>query len=218
MGSACFQDDGLVLSLLYCGIAVAAYLIGAIPSGLLIGKFYHVDIRKVGSGNIGATNVTRAIGKGAGRLCFFCDFLKGAVPVFLVNVLTGSAFAAILAGLMTIIGHMFPVYLKFKGGKGISTTAGVGLALAPLPLLGAAATWAAVFFASRYVSLASIAASIALPTFVILFGVFGIGGAVACSPLTMGFFVLIGVLAVWKHSSNIKRLLDGTEHRFERKK
>ncbi len=218
MNFANFQGNPLLFCSLYAGIAIVAYLIGAIPSGLLIGKFYHVDIRRMGSGNIGATNVTRSIGKGAGRFCFFCDFLKGALPVLLVNLLTHDAVAAILAGLLTILGHMFPVYLKFRGGKGISTAAGVGLALAPLPLLIAAAVWAVVFFSSRYVSLASISASIALPAGVILLGLCRIGGSVACSPLTMGFFVLIGVLAVWKHASNIKRLLNGTENRFERKK
>ena len=123
-------------------VPVAAYFIGAIPFGFLIGKLHGIDIRKVGSGNIGATNVTRSVGKTAGKLCFFLDFLKGILPVYLAGLLCpGEPVVALAAGAATIAGHMFPVYLEFKGGKGVSTAAGVALALAPYPLLIAFVSW-----------------------------------------------------------------------------
>ena len=199
--------------------AVLSYLLGAVPCGLLIGFYNGVDIRKVGSGNIGATNVTRSVSPLAGKLCFFCDFVKGALPVILTQaLLPGLAWAALFSALAAILGHMFPVYLKFKGGKGISTAAGAAIALNPLALLAAAAVWVAIFFAFRYVSLASIFAAISLPVFAWLFAILGIASAVASSKSTLGFFVLIAVLAVVKHRSNIQRLCNGTENRFDRKK
>lgn len=200
-------------------VPAAAYFIGAIPFGFLIGKLHGIDIRKVGSGNIGATNVTRSVGKAAGKLCFFLDFLKGVLPVYLAGLLCpGEPIVALAAGAATIAGHMFPVYLEFKGGKGVSTAAGVALALAPYPLLLAFAGWAVVFLVWRYVSLASIVAAILLPCIAILFAFCGIGGATATSGITIGFFLLISLLAIYRHRSNIVRLLNGTESRFEKKK
>lgn len=199
--------------------AIISYLAGAIPCGLLIGFYNGVDIRKVGSGNIGATNVTRSVSPLAGKLCFFCDFVKGMLPVLLVQAfIPGNPLAAIICGLAAILGHMFPVYLKFKGGKGISTAAGVAIALAPLPLLTALAIWGAVFYISRYVSLASIIAAVMLPVSAIIYALPKVGGSVATSRQTIIFFCVIAVLAVVKHTSNIKRLLNGTESRFEKKK
>lgn len=199
--------------------AIISYLAGAIPCGLLIGFYNGVDIRKVGSGNIGATNVTRSVSPLAGKLCFFCDFVKGMLPVLLVQAfIPGNPLAAIICGLAAILGHMFPVYLKFKGGKGISTAAGVAIALAPLPLLTALAIWGAVFYISRYVSLASIIAAVMLPVSAIIYALLKVGGSVATSRQTIIFFCIIAVLAVVKHTSNIKRLLNGTESRFEKKK
>ena len=199
--------------------AIISYLAGAIPCGLLIGFYNGVDIRKVGSGNIGATNVTRSVSPLAGKLCFFCDFVKGMLPVLLIQAfIPGNPLAAIICGLAAILGHMFPVYLKFKGGKGISTAAGVAIALAPLPLLTALAIWGAVFYISRYVSLASIIAAVMLPVSAIIYALLKVGGSVATSRQTIIFFCIIAVLAVVKHTSNIKRLLNGTESRFEKKK
>ena len=199
--------------------AIISYLAGAIPCGLLIGFYNGVDIRKVGSGNIGATNVTRSVSPLAGKLCFFCDFVKGMLPVLLIQAfIPGNPLAAIICGLAAILGHMFPVYLKFKGGKGISTAAGVAIALAPLPLLTALAIWGAVFYISRYVSLASIIAAVMLPVSAIIYALLKVGGSVATSRQTIIFFCVIAVLAVVKHTSNIKRLLNGTESRFEKKK
>ena len=134
-------------------VPVAAYFIGAIPFGFLIGKLHGIDIRKVGSGNIGATNVTRSVGKAAGKLCFFLDFLKGILPVYLAGLLCpGEPVVALAAGAATIAGHMFPVYLEFKGGKGVSTAAGVALALAPYPLLIAFVSWVMCCPARRFSS------------------------------------------------------------------
>ncbi len=198
-------------------IPAAAYLIGSIPFGYLIGKWHGIDVRTVGSGNIGATNVTRTVGRKAGKLCFFLDFVKGALPVILAKYFAPETpELALAAGLTTILGHIFPVYLKFKGGKGVSTAAGVALALAPYPLLTALAVWAAVFLAGRYVSLASILAAAVLPVAAWSFSHFGIGQKIP--PATLIFFAVIAVAAILRHKENIKRLLNGTESRFERKK
>jgi len=198
---------------------IIAYLIGAIPFGLLIGRMYGVDVRKEGSRNIGATNVTRTVGKTAGKFCFLCDFLKGAFPMVLVQLFfPQDQLLPLLAGFAAIFGHMFPVYLNFKGGKGVSTAAGAALALAPLPLFAAAGIWVIIFFVSRYVSLASIAAAASLPVMAELFSHLGVGSMAARSPWTIGFFVLIALLAIIRHHANIRRLLDGTENRFGKKK
>ena len=197
---------------------LASYLIGAIPFGLLIGRIYGIDIRKVGSGNIGATNVTRAVGKNAGKVCFFLDFLKGALPTAAAQLVYPDMPWLILGcGAAAILGHIFPVYLKFKGGKGISTAAGVALALAPLPLLGAAVIWVTAFFIWRYVSLASILAAVALPVLALLFRLLGLGTETARSAVTLGFFTVAAILAVLRHTENIRRLLNGTESRFTKK-
>ena len=204
--------------LFYLLLIAGAYLIGAIPFGFVIGKLHGVDIRKVGSGNIGATNVTRTVGKTAGRVCFALDFLKGALPVLAAQLIYPELpWLTLVCGAATVAGHIFPVYLKFKGGKGISTAAGVALALAPLPLLGAAVIWVAVFFIWRYVSLASILAAVSLPVFAGVFMLLDWGTETARSGLTLGFLVAAAVVAVLRHKENVKRLLDGTESRFVKK-
>ncbi|MBR2426255.1 MAG: glycerol-3-phosphate 1-O-acyltransferase PlsY [Lentisphaeria bacterium] len=221
-------------------VIAVSYLIGSIPFGLLIGKLKGKDIRKEGSGNIGATNVTRVVGKGWGKLCFALDFLKGALPVLIVSYLTPKALFPFLtdltpaawqefymnqlhdplavlpslAAFATVSGHIWPIYLKFKGGKGVSTAAGAILALNPLALIGAALVWVITFFTSRYVSLASILAACSMPLFVIGLTIFTKNRA--SFPEIILFF-LLAVLTVLKHSSNIKRLRDGTENRFEKK-
>ena len=213
------MEEFMNIAIITAIAALISYLAGAIPCGLLIGFYNGVDIRKVGSGNIGATNVTRSVSPLAGKLCFFCDFVKGMLPVLLVQAfIPGNPLAAIISGLAAILGHMFPVYLKFKGGKGISTAAGVAIALAPLPLLTALIIWVAMFYISRYVSLASIIAAIMLPVSAVIYALLKVGGSVATSRQTIIFFCIIAVLAVVKHTSNIKRLLNGTESRFEKKK
>ena len=204
----------------YFCVFLVSYLAGAIPFGFLIGKAFGKDIRKLGSGNIGATNVTRVLGKGWGRLCFALDFLKGFLPVFAVSGIFGAPEAPadglllLIAGASAIAGHMFPVYLHFKGGKGISTAAGVALALAGWALLIAGLVWAATFLVSRYVSMASIFAALALPLASTALSIWH-------SPVPLSvqaFFYLIGLVAILKHRANIIRLHNGTEPRFERKK
>ena len=193
-----------------------AYLIGSIPFGLLIGKLNGKDIRKEGSCNIGATNVTRVVGKWWGKLCFLCDFLKGFLPVFWVmRTYPGEGLLIALTALAVVLGHVFPVYLGFKGGKGVSTAAGAALALSPLAVVIAGAVWVLVFLTSRYVSLASLAAALALPVSAWLLHFF----AGFQLPLPVGILlILLAVLTFWRHRSNIGRLLNGTESRFERKK
>ena len=199
-----------------------AFLLGGIPCGLLIAKRYGIDIRTVGSCNTGATNVTRCVGKGPGIFCFVCDFLKGAVPVLVAMKFSSLAWVQIAAFAAAVAGHMFPVYLKFKGGKGVATAAGGAFAIAPLPLIAALVIWYAVFRISRYVSLASIIAAIVLPVGALALRLF-------CDPVTAPFylraqtatvvaFAVIGALAVFRHRSNIVRLMNGTESRFEKKK
>ena len=197
------------------------YLIGSVPFGFLIGKMKGLDIRTQGSGNIGATNVTRVIGKNWGKLCFLLDLMKGILPVVLVNLLVRRGtfddpcgILPAIAALATVCGHIYPVYLHFKGGKGISTAAGAILALNPPALLSAGVLWVIVFLTSRYVSLASIAAAVSLPVFA---WIMKMAGVWTYSPTEMILFCVLAVLAVVRHSSNIRRLLNGTESRFARK-
>lgn len=201
----------------YILIVLGAYLFGSVPFGLLIGFLFKKDIRKEGSGNIGATNVTRVIGKTAGRVCFALDFVKGALPVLAADRWfaggDGSGAVLLLAGGAAIAGHMFPVYLHFKGGKGVSTAGGVALAMAPAAFLAAGITWVAVFLFSRYVSLASIVAALVLP----LTATAMYAGGCRVSLFVVFFFYFVAAAAVWKHRTNIGRLRAGTEMRFARK-
>lgn len=196
-----------------CIFTFIAYLIGSIPFGLLIAKTKGKDIRKMGSGNIGATNVLRCLGKPLGISCFVLDVLKGFLPTFLFPII-GKLDAdfpsiGILFGAAAILGHNFPIFLKFKGGKGVATSAGVLLGAAPLAVLIGILTWALVFFSSGYVSLGSIVAA----TIVIL-----TGWTVGYSLVIAIALTLLGALTIWRHRSNIQRLIAGTENKFERKK
>jgi glycerol-3-phosphate acyltransferase PlsY len=209
-----------VAVLVFISTALIAYLLGSIPTGFMVAKARGIDIRVVGSGNIGATNVFRILGKPAGVFVLFVDALKGWVAVFviaglgadLIHAPAGSLnhdWLAICAGLGAVLGHNYTCWLNFKGGKGIATSAGVLLALVPVPLLIIFAVWIVVFLLTRYVSLASIAASITLP-----FASWATGKSVALIAVTGS----MGVLAVYKHKANIRRLLDGTESRIGSKK
>ena len=199
------------------GAVAAAYLIGSIPFGLLIGKLNGKDIRKEGSCNIGATNVTRVVGKWWGKLCFLCDFLKGLLPALLTLLYleNGGGWLTAAAAVAAVLGHVFPIYLGFKGGKGVSTAAGAAMALCPLAVVIAGAVWVAVFFLSRYVSLASLAAALALPVSAWLLGYFQV---VRFFPPFGFVMILFAVLAFWRHRSNIVRLMNGTESRFTKEK
>ena len=202
----------------YIVTAVTAYLIGSVPTGFLVGKMRGLDIRTVGSGNIGATNVFRALGKPAGLVVLLFDAFKGWVAVAAASTAicrwlmpaaepqAGEALQ-IIAALGAVVGHNYTVWLRFKGGKGIATSAGVLLALVPLSLAIIFTVWLFVFTATRYVSLASICASFSLP-----FAVWLTGRSLTLILVTAA----LAVLAIYKHRSNIRRLLDGTENRFVR--
>ena len=140
--------------LLIFTIIIGSYLLGSIPFGLLIGKMNGIDIRKVGSCNIGATNVTRTVGKWWGKLCFFRDLLKGFIPVLIASLIVSKnaelkSFVPLLAGAASMVGHMFSIYLKFTGGKGVATGGGIILGLAPITFAAALLGWARVFLTSR---------------------------------------------------------------------
>lgn len=205
-------------------LVLLSYLLGSIPTGYLVAKAKGVEIRSVGSGNIGATNVFRILGKGPGIFVLTADALKGALAVLLVapfvraNLLpayyalmpTEALPASLphfpaLAGICAILGHNYTCWLRFKGGKGVATTAGVFAALAPAAFGIALATWLVVFAVSRYVSLASIVAAVALPLAVWLTG----NGA-----LLIGVSTALGTLAIYKHKANLQRLRAGTENRI----
>ena len=204
--------------LIYFLIFVTIYLFASIPWGYLIGRLNGIDIRLHGSGNIGATNISRVLGKKWGRVCFFCDFLKGLLPMLAVILLLKAdiirdnyGLCPVVAALAAVSGHIWSVWLNFKGGKGIATSAGVLLALAPLSVIIAGLTWVIVFYSSRYVSMASIAAAIILPLSSLPFSIFNIWKL--SMPVIILLF-LIALLAIWRHLDNIKRLLKGTENRF----
>lgn len=206
-------------------VVLGAYMLGSIPWGYIIGRIYGVDVRTVGSKNIGATNVTRTVGRIPGKICFVLDFLKGGLPVLAAQQIAaagawkgGAEWVVVAVMLATILGHIFPVFLQFKGGKGVSTAAGAIMALAPIPLIVAFTVWVIVFLVSRYVSLASISAAAVLPVVAWAFAVAGIGSPVAHSKLTLIFLTVIAVLAIVRHHSNIRRLLNGTESRFGKDK
>ncbi len=203
----------------YIVTAITAYLMGSIPTGFLVGKMRGLDIRTVGSGNIGATNVFRALGKPAGLLVLVFDAFKGWAAVALASraVCVGLMPKAgpqvaealqIIAAVCAVVGHNYTVWLRFKGGKGIATSAGVLLALVPLSLAIILTIWLIVFATTRYVSLASICGSFSLPFAVWLTG---------RSPTLIIITAALAGLAIYRHRSNIRRLLDGTENRFARK-
>lgn len=195
----------------YLVTAVLAYLLGSIPTGYLFARAHGIDIRTVGSGNIGATNAFRVLGKKIGVTVLLLDALKGYLACRFLQVGQGAPddYHAMTAGFSAILGHNYTCWLKFKGGKGIATSAGVLLYLVPVGLGIAFAVWAVVFATSRYVSLASLAAAFCLP-----FGVW-LSGA---SSRLVGLTAILGALAIFKHKANIKRLLNGTENRIGGKK
>ncbi|MBA3962380.1 MAG: glycerol-3-phosphate 1-O-acyltransferase PlsY [Chthoniobacterales bacterium] len=196
--------------------AVQGYLLGSCPTGYLVAKACGVDIRKCGSGNIGATNVLRVLGKKKGYLVFLLDVLKGFVAVrlgFELAVIAPRAqpdLTSIIAGLACILGHTFPIWLHFRGGKGVATSAGVLLGLMPVAVLSVFTIWLALFKMTRYVSLASIIAAATLPIFVVVYLHFDLVAGRALLP----FSVLIAGVVIWRHRSNMRRLLQGTEGRF----
>jgi len=213
--------------MLYALLILFAYLLGAVPFGFLIGKAHGKDLRQLGSGNIGATNAARALGKKWGIFCFCLDVLKGLIPMLLVPVLIedhssspGKLTLWLLVGCAAVVGHVFPVYLKFKGGKGVATSLGIVLGLWPYyTLCGICAfvIWAVTVLIWRYVSLSSILAAIFFP--VLLFSFIFFIDAWEFSQLwpLLLMAAVMALLVVLRHISNIKRLLDGSETKIFQK-
>jgi acyl phosphate:glycerol-3-phosphate acyltransferase len=202
-----------------CVLAAAiGYLLGSSPNGLLVSRARGVDIRRHGSGNIGATNVLRVLGKRWGYLVFALDTIKGFAAVWLAFALTsviepGAPYrevVGIAGGVACILGHTFPVWLRFRGGKGVATSAGVLLGLMPLAVISVFVVWFIVFKGTRYVSVASIGAAFALPLFVVLYLRIKLLTGASLLP----FSILIAGVVIWRHRSNIERLLHGKEQRF----
>ena len=199
-------------------IAILSYLLGSIPWGFLFARAKGIDIRQKGSGNIGAANAVRVMGKKWGYLVFICDFLKGFLAVE-ISFLLATRFqinlglASIIAGIMCVVGHDYPAWLGFKGGKGIATLAGVLLAVfPPLVCFSFGAVWVMVFLIGRYTSLASMVA-VVTPIAAAWF----VSKSDPDFPFLIGFCILMAALALWRHRSNIVRLLNGTENRFGKK-
>ncbi len=205
----------------YIITALGAYLLGSIPTGFLVARSRGVDIRTVGSGNIGATNAFRVLGKGWGLAVLLIDFAKGLVACLVVPLLVrallhttvhseGPITLALVAAVSAVLGHNFPIWLRFKGGKGIATTAGVLTALVPWALLVGFGVWVALFVLTRYVSLGSIGAAVTVPV-ATWFTTRGDPDQLALTSLT----ALLGIMAIAKHRSNIQRLVQGTESRIQ---
>jgi glycerol-3-phosphate acyltransferase PlsY len=215
----------------YILTALGAYLLGSIPFGFLAAKAKGIDIRSVGSGNIGATNAMRVLGKPIGITVLALDVLKGYLAVMLVAPFVFNWLAPhfswyslenlshlarfeirlfVVAGIFAVLGHNYTCWLKFKGGKGIATTAGVYFALSPWALLVGLGVFILAVLITRYVSVGSIAAAVALPATVWI---------MSSNNLLLGIVTTaLGALAIYKHKSNIQRLMAGTEHRFGQKK
>jgi acyl phosphate:glycerol-3-phosphate acyltransferase len=202
----------------YIVVSVAAYLLGSIPTGFLVAKAKGIDIRTVGSKNMGATNVFRTLGKWPGIFVLLVDGLKGfAAAAWLCDLVlqqftvpTNQVLTVhVVAGIFAVLGHNYTCWLWFKGGKGIATTAGVYFALAPLSVSIALGVWIILFIGTRYVSVASIAAAAVLPVMVWITKdsvLLGVVTTVLCS------------MAIYKHKANIQRLIAGTENRIQFKK
>ena len=201
--------------ILLLSVVCISYLLGSIPSGYVAGRLAGVDVRKQGSGNIGATNVLRVLGKPWGISVFVVDALKGFVAVrFAILICARNAgtagsseFYAIIAAATCVAGHSFPIWLGFKGGKGVATSAGALLGVVPIATVVIFLVWFTVLRISRYVSVASMLAALALPIVV---------AALGRSFVLIAFSAVMAALVVWRHRSNIARLRTGTEQRLGR--
>jgi glycerol-3-phosphate acyltransferase PlsY len=203
------------------GTGLLGYLFGSLPFGYFAGRLSGTDIRAAGSGNIGATNVLRVLGKKWGYAVFLADAFKGFAAVRLSSflaerVISGRPYAeyfAILAAVMCIIGHTFPVWLRFKGGKGVATSVGAVLGLMPIAAITIFTIWVIVFEITRYVSVASIVAASSLPFTIALL----MRWKIIHGSGLLYFSSVMLILVLWRHRSNFSRLLKGTEQRFTRK-
>ena len=191
-------------------LIVGGYLAGSVPTGVILAKLFTTkDIRQEGSGNIGATNVYRVLGARLGVLTLVGDVLKGAIPVLLARTLLGDDLWIAAVALSTFLGHLYPLFLKFRGGKGVATALGIFMVIAPLVVACAAGVFVLVAVIWRYVSLASLAASALMPLFL------GIAGY---SSVYVGLGLIVGCLIFYRHGDNIKRLREGVEKKISKKK
>lgn len=194
-------------------IPVIGYFVGAIPFGLVIGKMVGADVRNEGSHNIGATNVSRVLGKKLGLLTLVCDCLKGYLPIclaaFLLPETSSKIYVVSLTGVMAVIGHIFPVYLKFRGGKGVATGLGVLLYLSPSAVALSLVVFVAAVVLTGFVSAGSLLASGLIPLWLYFLG---------ASPVTICAAACVALLIWLKHHENIKRLVQGTEKSWKKKK
>ena len=202
-------------------VLIGSYFLGSIPFGYLAGRLAGIDIRQAGSGNVGATNVVRVLGKRYGYPVFALDFLKGFGAVKISMLMApgrppewnSSEIVGILAAMSSILGHLYPPWLKFKGGKGVATSAGALLALTPVATLIGVAIWIIVFWLTRYVSLASITATVVLPIVILVVSPRDQNNR---KPLVYSS-ACVAAVVIWRHRSNLSRLMRGTEPRFTRK-
>ncbi len=187
----------------------ASYLIGSIPFGLLIGKHYNIDIRQQGSCNIGATNVARVVGKKMGILTLILDFSKGIIPIWIASLIYPDNNKVIaVAGAAAVIGHMFPIYLKFKGGKGVATGLGLFVFLSPFALLTAIGAFILVVYLTGFVSLGSLVMATLTPTCMYF---------LSEPDWKIMLSLFITLLIWWKHRSNVQRLLKGKEKSWKKR-
>lgn len=190
-------------------LALASYLIGALPHSYLAGRLRGIDLREHGSGNLGATNAFRVLGARWAAPVMALDIAKGFLPTYAFPALVGGGTAwALVFGVAAILGHVFPVYMRFRGGKGVATGAGVFLALAPAAVVLGLLVWSLVVAATRTVSLGSIAAALALP--LLVWWLYGRG-------LVLAVAVSLAVFVLFTHRTNIRRLLRGEESSFRRR-
>ena len=192
--------------MLLIGLLFLSYIIGSIPTGLILGKLaYKRDLRRLGSGNIGATNAFRVLGKKGGAAVFLIDFFKGEIAVLLGMSMIGTPAAMMLCGLFAIIGNIFSIFMQLKGGKGVSTSLGVLSILMPNVALAVVIVWGAVVFATRYVSLGSITSAILTPIF---------AAFLQYDIYYVVFSVIVMAFVIAKHRDNLERLRKGHESRF----
>ena len=187
-------------------LVVFAYVLGSVPTGLWLGlRLKKVDIREHGSRNIGATNTLRVLGKGLGAVALVCDMAQGAAPVLLAMNESATEYIPLICGLAAILGHTFSLFIKFKGGKGVATSAGVFFALTPIPMAAALGAFLLTFAASRMVSLGSILAAV----------VFAIAIWVMPHDMVLrGIGSLVAAMVVFRHRENIKRIVSGNENKI----
>ena len=202
-------------------VALVGYILGSIPTGYIASRFAGIDIRTIGSGNVGATNVTRVLGKRFGYPVFCVDFAKGVAAIlvarFLAERVQGTPLfidlCLCVSGTAAVLGHSYPIWLRFKGGKGVATSIGVLFGIAWIAAVLLCIVWLIVFWLSRYVSLASIIATATLP--IIMTAMFFLGRLQ--SPLLIYFSAALAAIVIFRHRPNLSRLFSGTESRFEPK-